>query len=134
AAAARERARTALAAGSRAERQAADYLQQGPALAPGTAEKLTLEPELKIAVLATLSETCPAQRPSLLPLAGRLNSRRVFPLHFLKRRMAARRGACPCPPSRIFFSSAATAASRATPAAAVIPTAARPCGAPSRRN
>ncbi|MGE5195164.1 MAG: BTAD domain-containing putative transcriptional regulator [Deltaproteobacteria bacterium] len=92
AAAARERAITALAAGNRAERQAAEHLRQGATIAAGTAERLTLEPALKAVVLVSLAEFCPEQKPSLLALAGKLNYRRDFPHHFLNRKIAALRG------------------------------------------
>jgi hypothetical protein len=92
AAAARERAVAALAGGSRAERQAAERLQQGPALAAGTAEKLTLEPALKAVVLIALAQACPDQKTSLLALAGKLNYRRDFPYCFLNRQLTALRG------------------------------------------
>jgi hypothetical protein len=90
--AARERAITALAGGNRTERQAAERLQQGPALAAGTAEKLTLEPVLKAIVLIALAQACPDQKASLLALAGKLNYRRDFPNHFLNRQLTALRG------------------------------------------
>ncbi len=93
ASAARERAIAALAMGNRAERLAAEYLKSGPALAAGTAERLTMEPELKAVVLVALAEVCPDQKASLLTLAEKLNYRRSFPFHFLNRRIATLRGA-----------------------------------------
>jgi tetratricopeptide (TPR) repeat protein len=87
AAAARERAVTALATGNRAERQAAERLELGPAVVVGSAEKLTLEPGLKAVVLTVLAQSCPDQKASLLALAGKLNYRREFPYHFLNRQL-----------------------------------------------
>jgi Flp pilus assembly protein TadD len=92
AAAARERAVTALAGGNRAERQAAEQLQQGAALPAGTAERLTLEPEVKAVVLIALAQACPEQKADLLAMAGKLNYRREFPYHFLNRQLTALRG------------------------------------------
>jgi tetratricopeptide (TPR) repeat protein len=92
AAAARERAVTALAGGNRAERQAAERLQQGPALVAGSAERLTLEPELKVVVLIALAQACPDQKAGLLALARKLNYRREFPYHFLNRQLTSLRG------------------------------------------
>jgi len=92
AAAARERAVAALAGGNRAERQAAERLQQAPALVAGSAEKLALEPEVKAVVLIALAQSCPEQKASLLALAGKLNYRREFPYQFLNRQLTALRG------------------------------------------
>jgi hypothetical protein len=92
AAAARERAVAALAAGNRGERQAAARLQQGPTLVAGSAERLTLEPEAKAVVLIALARVCPDQKASLLALAGKLNYRREYPYHFVNRQLTALRG------------------------------------------
>jgi hypothetical protein len=92
AAAARQRAITALAAAGTEQRQAAELLKQGRSLDVKAAESILLEPDDKAILLTALAETCPEKKEPLLALAEKLNYRLGFPHRFLKQTIAAMRG------------------------------------------
>jgi hypothetical protein len=83
--AARARAISQMESGPREERTAAALLRQGADAPAGAAHALLLEPASKVIVIAALADICPPQRADLLTLAEKLNYRRDFPCHFLKR-------------------------------------------------